>query len=303
MSEEEGRVAKIWTSTDSFSRYYAIFGLTMVTIFFTQVFVDYWALSMMICVSFPLFLHIELTLSTVMNDMATSSSYFGRLPLFLYPWAFILIAASIGGWYMFSLPIMPDTSLPATYLYSLLQSILLFILASGFKCLLLASGLINFKLTRRGFFGVFQRLFILVRNFIVIPVWIGYFCSKPNPEFSDIFTLEKTAWCKVYMVIKSFIQLWLLWDLGSTLKNYGANRTTAFTPAPPEDTTEECIICQDEPYEPVILPCGHVFCYKCLVRWIEENNTCPTCRSVILESKPIEFGDGYMPYTTIFSCF
>lgn len=301
---EEGRVARIWTNTDSFSRYYAIFGLTMLAIFFTQIVAKYYVLSISIFISLPILIQVELTLSTVMNEMATSSSYFSRLPFSLLPWGFGLIALVFGGYNLFSLPvIMPDTSLPATYMYSLLQSILLFLFSSAIKCLLLSSGLINFKATRRGFFGVFQRIFIIMRNIIVIPVWLGYFCSNQNPEFSDIFSRQKTSWCKVYLVMKSFIQLWLLWDFGSTIKNYGSNRYTAFVSTTQEEATDECIICQDDPYEPVKLPCGHIFCYKCLFRWLEDNNTCPICRSNIVESKPIEFGDGFMPYTTLFSCF
>jgi hypothetical protein len=32
-----------------------------------------------------------------------------------------------------------------------------------------------------------------------------------------------------------------------------------------------------------ILPCNHIFHNTCISRWFENNNTCPTCRTVVFE--------------------
>lgn len=49
-----------------------------------------------------------------------------------------------------------------------------------------------------------------------------------------------------------------------------------------------CPICQDVPTQPYLLPsCGHSFCYSCIKYWFQCNPSCPVCRSVIGDAKPI----------------
>lgn len=49
-----------------------------------------------------------------------------------------------------------------------------------------------------------------------------------------------------------------------------------------------CPICQDVPTQPHLLPtCGHTFCYDCIKSWFPCNPSCPVCRAVIGEKKPI----------------
>ena len=46
-------------------------------------------------------------------------------------------------------------------------------------------------------------------------------------------------------------------------------------------TDETCPVCQDnftDKEEPTRMPCGHTFHLECLKPWLEEHNTCPTCR-------------------------
>ena len=33
---------------------------------------------------------------------------------------------------------------------------------------------------------------------------------------------------------------------------------------------------------PQVLPCGHIFHYRCLRAWLEQSHTCPTCRAPLL---------------------
>jgi len=53
---------------------------------------------------------------------------------------------------------------------------------------------------------------------------------------------------------------------------------------------EECAICLDVLNKPVILPCGHKYCYDCLEGWrskyvADKNRTCPQCRKGIPTTK------------------
>ncbi len=43
----------------------------------------------------------------------------------------------------------------------------------------------------------------------------------------------------------------------------------------------ECLICLSEPVNAVTIPCGHIFCWKCLREWINSRDKieCPICRN------------------------
>ena len=48
----------------------------------------------------------------------------------------------------------------------------------------------------------------------------------------------------------------------------------------------ECCICMDAinfATNNCITPCGHTFCFQCLAKALEKNNTCPCCRAVLME--------------------
>jgi len=45
---------------------------------------------------------------------------------------------------------------------------------------------------------------------------------------------------------------------------------------------KSCTICMDSLENPLLLPCSHIFCARCLISWMQFNhNTCPTCRTGI----------------------
>ena len=45
------------------------------------------------------------------------------------------------------------------------------------------------------------------------------------------------------------------------------------------DTQLVCCICANVFEDPTESPCRHVFCRECILRWLQEGNTCPICRS------------------------
>ena len=56
------------------------------------------------------------------------------------------------------------------------------------------------------------------------------------------------------------------------------------TKFPVLDLTDSCCICMedvDSKKNCVTTECGHTFCASCLIRHLEENNTCPLCRFVL----------------------
>lgn len=48
------------------------------------------------------------------------------------------------------------------------------------------------------------------------------------------------------------------------------------------DTTFECNVCFDVPRDPVVTPCGHLYCWPCLYRWMgvhADSPECPVCKA------------------------
>jgi len=43
----------------------------------------------------------------------------------------------------------------------------------------------------------------------------------------------------------------------------------------------ECSICLSSYKEYLETPCNHIFCEKCILRWLKDNNQCPYCRRII----------------------
>lgn len=306
MSQEinSALTASIWSQSEGFSRTYTMFGLTMLLLMISQTVFQYFKLTIFNVFYLPLFWYVEVKISDVMKKMAVSSSYINRKPIFLIPYIFILIGFEIFGIYIIRYTnLIKCANLVSAYFSSLFLSVIIFMISSIMKLISVVTGIVNFKYIRRGFFGIFQRIFLIIRNFAITSIWVAFFSSNDNPTFSGVFTGSKSGYCMIYIVFKCFIQLWLLWDFGFAIRDYGMNGKSALTSVPPEEVTDDCCICLDHPYEPVKLSCGHTFCYKCVFRWLTFHNTCPLCCAQVMESRQIEFADGFMPLSSLFGCF
>ena len=55
-------------------------------------------------------------------------------------------------------------------------------------------------------------------------------------------------------------------------------------------TTITCSICLGDPQFPVVVQCGHTFCWKCLKAWLSSKNKyeCPVCRNGIEEDRIVK---------------
>ncbi|KAF5591503.1 helicase-like transcription factor [Fusarium pseudoanthophilum] len=54
------------------------------------------------------------------------------------------------------------------------------------------------------------------------------------------------------------------------------------------ESQEECAICYDNPNDPVITTCKHVFCRNCILRAIQIQHKCPMCRNKLDEDSLLE---------------
>lgn len=52
---------------------------------------------------------------------------------------------------------------------------------------------------------------------------------------------------------------------------------------------KECVICYEvlQSTNLCVTPCGHEFCFKCMMQHVQRNNGCPCCRSTLIEESAI----------------
>ena len=50
----------------------------------------------------------------------------------------------------------------------------------------------------------------------------------------------------------------------------------------------ECPICLDEIVKKAVLSCNHEMCSLCIIRWLNEDNTCPICEQIIFKLQSLE---------------
>lgn len=302
-SPSRGRFTS-WMGTEDFDRAISMITPLFFILFLVQIISKYSVLFIANVVLLIALLKLESKISSVIHKMSTSSSYYFVTPYFLLPLGLVGLILCTVGFVLCSLDLVQGQSFVLTYLYTMLLSLSIFLLSTGAKCILVGGKIVSFKFIRRGFFGVFQRIFIFARSLVVTVRWICYFCDNwPIPSITVIITQPKTTSCLIYIVMKCVVLLWLLWDIAFTISSYRINSSVALKPAPPELVVKDCVVCMDKPVEPVILVCGHILCYECAFRWLSTNPTCPLCRHPIAERKNIEFYDGTMPVSSIFSVF
>lgn len=87
-----------------------------------------------------------------------------------------------------------------------------------------------------------------------------------NTTLTKIYTL-----LGITMVISGATQL-----IGTLKTIRSETETNSSCPASPEDI---CTLCLDRRRNGSKLPCGHVFCWDCLCRWLEARKECPLCRT------------------------
>jgi hypothetical protein len=274
-----------------------IFAFVNVAVFLLLILMEvmrFWALGLAVVVSVPVYFHSEACLA---RAVAANSG-----PVSLVWDALVGFSLTNLGFSLCHTTIKPDLSPISCYLFAIFQSALIFNFACAVKLLLVGTGIVRVASIRRGFFGVFQRAFIACRNIMMIPIFIGCFLGIPAPTVSDMLDHWSVP-SITYISLKCLWQAWLLRDFAITFRKFCHNASAQLTDVPPEEATEDCIVCLDRPTRPVKLPCGHVFCRECAYRWLCERGECPLCSQKTLEFQRIDFFDGRTPCSTLLLSF
>ncbi|KAJ2846070.1 hypothetical protein IWW36_004520 [Coemansia brasiliensis] len=68
-------------------------------------------------------------------------------------------------------------------------------------------------------------------------------------------------------------------DKGKSAANTASDKEAELKQAAEANDEFSCNICFDTATDPVLTLCGHLFCWSCLVQWLERSATCPVCKA------------------------
>ncbi|TRY97167.1 hypothetical protein DNTS_020329 [Danionella cerebrum] len=155
----------------------------------------------------------------------------------------------------------------------------------GFKCLILLtpSPLMTYK--RRGqWYMLIEEMAQLYQVIAPVPLWFRYLVSYDEMDTSVGQTLGILL-ALLYLIMKLLALYGLSGTLQKTLRTF-LNSEVSGAPASPAQVHaagDVCPICQADFKQPRVLVCQHIFCEECIAQWLNQERTCPLCRTVITD--------------------
>lgn len=183
-------------------------------------------------------------------------------------------------------------SYSSSFYRSIYLSIQIFSLSTTIKAFLVGFQIVSKNFIRSGFFSIYQLFFCLIRFIFVTRIWICYI-----KHHMIYFVLSMI----MYILIKIYAFYSICFEIFRSSKHFFHNRKNQF-PDYHNEPSYGCMICFAEKIvEPKVLPCGHMFCYKCIHRWVQHNQICPLCRAQTIAPLPLDMVNGYIPFF-VFLC-
>lgn len=176
---------------------------------------------------------------------------------------------------------------------NLLMTTSLFSLAAAIQAAVLATGAISQTMIRRGFFGVYLGMFLIMHTVVVSLACVSY-----------LWTKERFRWfaLAVYGAVKVALVWYMVTELKESFNAFKKNKNRMFRNAPGERVY--CGMCRGLAVEPKVLGCRHMFCYRCCCEWFfARKNICPVCRQDTIGPIPlrVDLANGYVPLI-VFVC-
>ncbi|SPP84970.1 peroxisome biogenesis factor 10 [Drosophila guanche] len=125
-------------------------------------------------------------------------------------------------------------------------------------------------------------------NYVLIRHWL-------QPEFSLYGYKILGVITFLQVTVSLAISSWDAWrehkrqqleSLKSTGKRFLQRATSVKSHA--DGDAPQCILCLEPRTNCSLAPCGHIFCWSCILEWLEERDECPLCRESLKKSQVIQ---------------
>ncbi|XP_046638388.1 peroxisome biogenesis factor 10-like [Daphnia pulicaria] len=105
-----------------------------------------------------------------------------------------------------------------------------------------------------------------------------------NPTFKFIGQMALT-----HLVLLLLTNSITKWKNGNSLKNSSAisvvDSSSEKCAGTSPSTTAKCSLCWDSRKNTACTPCGHLFCWQCILQWLQTKHECPLCRESVQPSR------------------
>ncbi|XP_028839342.1 E3 ubiquitin-protein ligase RNFT1 isoform X2 [Denticeps clupeoides] len=163
----------------------------------------------------------------------------------------------------------------------------------GLKCLtLLVPTYIMTYSTKGRWYMLTEEVGQVYQAVAPVSVWFRYLVSYQDSDGLAGLTLGIVL-ALVYLIMK-LLGLYGQWgSLQKTCRMFVSDQycRVAATRSQCSEAGGVCPICQSEFRQPLVLLCQHIFCEECIALWLNQDKTCPLCRSVIVD-KVCKWKDG-----------
>ncbi|XP_063059362.1 E3 ubiquitin-protein ligase RNFT1 [Engraulis encrasicolus] len=155
----------------------------------------------------------------------------------------------------------------------------------GFKCLilLLPPSLAAYK-TQGKWCMLVEEVGQVYQTAVPMPAWFRYLVTYQEEDGRTGLTLGILL-ALLYLILKllGFYGQW-----GSLQKTFNIFLSNEFNGAPATksqcaEAGDICPICRADYREPRVLLCQHIFCEECIALWLNQEKSCPLCRTVITD--------------------